>query len=433
MEWWLLLIIIVITLLTFMLIGIPIAFSLGGLSALLIVFFWGPKGYFLFASTAYGQINNFSLIAIPLFIFMAEVITATGLISAFFTAMRRWLNWLPGSLAISSVLGCTFFAAISGSSTANAAAFGVAALPEMIKHGYNKSLAAGCIASGGALGGLIPPSIFLIVYGVMTETSIGGLFMGGLIPGLMLSSFFIGYILIRSILDPHVAPKDSAVTWESRFRSLSKVWPVVGLIAFMLVAIYAGLATPTEVAGCGALLALIISAGYRRLNLANLKLSAVKTIELTVMIMWIIVAAHLFSYILTRLQLPQQLTAWAIGLGLSRWTMILMINFLLLLLGCVLDPLGILVVTLPLFLPIITDMGFDPLWFGVMFCINMEAALVTPPLGFNLYILKGAAPDILNLTDVISGVWPFVLLDAICIALVIVFPKIVLWLPLIMQ
>jgi len=416
----------------FMLAGIPIAFSLGGLSAILIIFLWGPKGYFLFASTAYGQVNNFSLIAIPLFIFMAEVVTFSGLVGDFFTAARKWLSWLPGSLAVASEVGCTFFAAISGSSTANAAAFGLAAVPEMLKYGYDKKLASGSIAAGGALGGLIPPSIFFIVYGVLSETSIGGLFMGGLMPGLVLSGLFISYIVIRSVLNPNLAPRESGVNWSSRLHSLSRVWPVVGLIFFMLMTIYTGIATPTEVAGCGSFLAILIAIGYRKLEWTNLRDSFLRTVQVTVMIMWILVAAHLFGYVLTRLQLPQQLTAWALGLGLSKWTTIICINVLLLILGCILDPLGILVLTLPLFLPIIKDMGFDPLWFGVMFCINMEAALITPPLGFNLYILKGVAPNDLSLSDVIMGSLPFVVLDMVCVTIIILFPEVVLWLPSLM-
>ena len=433
MEWGMVLSLIIGALLLSMLAGIPIAFSLGGLAAILIIFLVGPKGYFLFASTAFGEINNFSLIAIPLFIFMAEVITFSGLVGEFFAAARQWLSWLPASLAVASELGCTFFAALTGSSTANAAAFGVATVPEMLKYGYDKRLAAGAIVAGGALGGLIPPSIFLIVYGVMSETSIGGLFIGGLLPGLILSGLFISYIIIRAVINPAVAPKKAGgVTWESRFASLLRVWPVVALIFFMLVSIYTGIATPTEVAGCGAFFAILIALGYRKLSWDNLRASFLRTVQVTVMIMWILVAAHLFGYVLARLQLPQQLTAWTLQMGFSNWTMIILINILLLLLGCIIDPLGILVLTLPLFLPIIKNMGFDPLWFGVMFCINMEAALITPPLGFNLYILKGTVPEVLSLADVIIGAAPFVVLDCVCLAIVIIFPEIILWLPSLM-
>jgi len=429
MPWQLMLVLIFGALLFMIFLGIPIAFSLGALSLALSVILLGPKSFFLFATTAFGQLDNFSLAAIPLFILMAEVILHSGVSKNAFDMLSKWLNKVPGGLAISSQVSCTLFAAVCGASTATTATIGTIAVPEMLERGYDKHLATGSIAAGGALGALIPPSIYMILYGTLVEQSIGKLFIGGIIPGLMLSSMFILYIMIRCHFDKSLAPQLQGITWTDRWRSLNKIWPIVFLAFFMIFAIYFGIATPTEIAGIGCLFAFLIGFAYRRLNWKNVKAAFLSTCRTTCFIAWILVAASVFGYMLSYLQLPQKLSDWLVALSIPPIGVIIGINIILIFLGCIMDPAGILLVTTPIFAPIVISLGFDPIWFGVVFVVNTELAQITPPLGLNLYIMKGIAPPTITLNDILIGAVPFMFIDLIGLALVIIFPKIILWLP----
>ena len=429
MEWWALLSLIFAALLVLIMIGIPVAFSLGILSLALVLIFLGPNQLIVFSTTAFGQIDNFALVAIPLFIFMAEVILHSGVSTDAFDMLSKWTSRLPGGLAVAAQLTCTLFASVCGASTATAAAVGSIAVPEMMNRGYDKRLTCGSIAAGGALGALIPPSIYMIIYGTLVEESIGQLFMGGVIPGLMLSGMFIAFIIVRCAFRPDLAPLAQDVTWADRWRSLYKVWAILFLAAAMLAAIYFGIATPSEIAGVGCFLALAIGFAYRRLTWAALKGAFLSTCRITCFIGWILVAATVFGYILSFLQLPQQLSEWLVAQSASPYLVILGINVLLIFLGCIMDPAGILLVTIPILVPVIKALGFDPVWFGVMFVVNMELAQITPPLGLNLFIIKSIAPPEVTLKDILIGAWPFMILDLIGLALVIIFPQIILWLP----
>ncbi|MCU0531908.1 MAG: TRAP transporter large permease subunit [Syntrophales bacterium] len=429
MEWWALLSLIFAALLVLIMIGIPVAFALGILSLALVLIFLGPNQLIVFSTTAFGQIDNFALVAIPLFIFMAEVILHSGVSTDAFDMLSKWTSRLPGGLAVAAQLTCTLFASVCGASTATAAAVGSIAVPEMMSRGYDKRLTCGSIAAGGALGALIPPSIYMIIYGTLVEESIGQLFMGGVIPGLMLSGMFIALIVIRCAFRPGLAPLAQEVTWADRWRSLYKVWAILFLAAAMLAAIYFGIATPSEIAGVGCFLALAIGFAYRRLTWTALKGAFLSTCRITCFIGWILVAATVFGYILSFLQLPQQLSEWLVAQSASPYLVILGINILLIFLGCIMDPAGILLVTIPILVPVIKALGFDPVWFGVMFVVNMELAQITPPLGLNLFIIKSIAPPEVTLKDILIGAWPFMVLDLVGLALVIIFPQIILWLP----
>ena len=429
MEWWALLSLIFAALLVLIMIGIPVAFSLGILSLALVLIFLGPNQLIVFSTTAFGQIDNFALVAIPLFIFMAEVILHSGVSTDAFDMLSKWTSRLPGGLAVAAQLTCTLFASVCGASTATAAAVGSIAVPEMMSRGYDKRLTCGSIAAGGALGALIPPSIYMIIYGTLVEESIGQLFMGGVLPGLMLSGMFIAFIIVRCTLRPGLAPLAQDVTWADRWRSLYKVWAILFLAAAMLAAIYFGIATPSEIAGVGCFLALAIGFAYRRLSWAALKGAFLSTCRITCFIGWILVAATVFGYILSFLQLPQQLSEWLVAQSASPYLVILGINVLLIFLGCIMDPAGILLVTIPILVPVIKALGFDPVWFGVMFVVNMELAQITPPLGLNLFIIKSISPPEVTLKDILIGAGPFMILDLIGLALVIIFPQIILWLP----
>jgi tripartite ATP-independent transporter DctM subunit len=429
MEWWHLLIIILTCLLLLIFIGVPIAFSLGALSLTLVLVMLGPNQLIIFATTAFGQMNNFALAAIPLFIFMAEIILHSGVSSDAFDMLSKWTGRVPGGLAVASQLTCTMFASVSGASTATAAAVGRIAVPEMLKRNYDKKLTCGSIAAGGALGALIPPSIYMIIYGTLVEESIGQLFMGGVVPGLMLSGMFIAYIIVRCYFRPELAPRLEGITWRQRWKSLYKVWAILFLALTMIVSIYLGIATPAEIAGVGCFFAILIGFAYRKLTWQALKGAFLNTCRITCFIGWVLVAASLFGFVLSYLQLPQQLAQWLVDLAASPYLVILGINIILIFLGCIMDPAGILLVTIPIFVPIIKALGFDPIWFGVMFVVNTELSQITPPLGLNLYIIKGIAPSGVSLKDILVGAMPFMVLDALGLALVIIFPQIILWLP----
>lgn len=428
MEWWIL-VAIFVGLLAFMFLGVPIAISLGFMAWLLILIFWGPKALYIFATTAYGKTNSFILTAVPLFLIMADFITHSGMSEDAYKMLRRWIGHIPGGLAVASELGCTLFASVNGGSTTTTAIMGKIAVPEMLNSGYDKRLATGSIAAGGALGVLIPPSVLMILYGVMTETSVGHLFMGGIIPGLILSAMFIGYILIYCMMKPSKGPPVTGVSWQERWQSLWRILPVLLLGMFMFIAIYTGICTPTEVAGVGAFVALLIGLCYRRYTWTSLRNALLGTARTTSFILWILVGAVAFGSILSYLQIPQSLCQWVQGLEVSPYVILIGINTMLILLGCMMDPAGIIMLTAPILAPLIDALGFNPLWFGVMFVVNMELAEITPPLGLNLYVMKGIAPSEVELNDILSGAIPFMVLDVIGLILIIAFPQLVTWLP----
>ncbi|MGD8563118.1 MAG: TRAP transporter large permease, partial [Desulfarculaceae bacterium] len=409
--------------------GVPIAYSLGFLSVVMGLTLLGPKVLYLFGSLTYGKVNSFSLVAVPLFIFMAELILVSGAAKDAFEALDKWLSALPAGLAIASQIACTLFAAVCGASTATTAVIGGMAVPEMVNRGYNKRLATGSIAAGGALGVLIPPSILLIIYGIVAETSIGQLFIAGIVPGVMLTLLRIVYFLGRVAINPAMAPREKNVTWEQRFRSLWKILPLLLLAIFMFAALYTGMATPTEVAGVGCAASVVIILGYRKLTWSCLRAAFERTARTTCFIIWILVAASAFGYVLSFLQVPQKLVSWSMDLQVSPYVILVAINLLLVVLGCIMDPAAIIMVTCPILVPLVAALGFDLIWFGVMFVVNMELAEITPPLGLNLYVMKAVAPPGVTLNDIIIGSVPFMILDIIGLIMVIVFPAIVLWLP----
>lgn len=433
MSWVLFAVIIVVLLLSLMITGMPIAFALG-VSALVTLFIgWGPEGLQIFGLVAYDQLAHFTLVAIPLFIFMAELLMASGISEGVYAALYRWTNRLPGGLAIASEVICAMFAAVMGSSTANTATVATVALPEMKKRGYSTRLAAGALTSGGALGILIPPSIPMIIYGVIAEESIGRLFIGGIFPGILLVSLFILYIVIRVKLNPGLAPSEIGVTWRERFTYSYRLFPLVALMTLLFYSIYTGMATPCEVAAVGALVGFIYVVFGKRFRLLwdAMNTAFKNTIRTTCMIGWIMIGATAFSYILNRVGVPQALASLILTLDVSPYVIIALMNIIILGMGCVLDPVGIILITVPLFLPIVTGLGFNGVWWGVILTINLEMAVITPPFGFNLFVLKAVMPE-LSMGDIIRGSMPFVALQGLGLTLAIAFPQIILWLPLTM-
>lgn len=428
MEWWIAGVVFFGALVLLLLIGVPIAFSLGLLSIAGMLVLW-PNGLGLVGSTAYSVGSNYLLITVPLFILMASLLSASGMTESFFDAAQKWLGRVPGSLAVVSQVLSAVFAAAIGTSTGNAAAVGKVCIPEMLKKGYDKRLALGSIAAGGAQGILIPPSIAFIFYGLLSDTSVARLFMAGVVPGIMLTAMFIVYIVIRCYRNPALAPPIPAVNWRERLVSLKGTLGLVILIVVVLGSIYAGIATPTEAAGAGALGALALLVwGRRRKSGKAVASGMVEASRITAMVFMLLIGGMLFSRFLAYLGVQQGLIQMVTGLGISRWLIIAFIVFLGAFAGCFIDPGSIQIIFVPILAPIVQALGFDLIWFGVIFTIVLETANITPPLGYNLFVLKGIIPEI-NMNDLMVGMIPFLCIFFLGIVLICLFPQIALWLP----
>jgi C4-dicarboxylate transporter DctM subunit len=421
-------IILVLALILLLGLGTPIAFCLGFLGMTGILCFLDISTLYQIAEIAADVSTSLFLLTAPLFILMAEVVSFSGLGDDIYSAAHNWLSWLPGGLAISSIATCTGFAAISGSSPATAATVGLVSIPEMLKRGYNRELAVGSIAVGGTLGILIPPSITMIIYGIITEVSIGKLFIAGIIPGIIMALILSLSIAVAVKIKPGLAPRVQGVSWKERFSSIKRVWAFIILAMSILGTIYTGIATPTESAAIGATLAMAIALIHRRLTINALRGALLRTVSVTAMIMFLIIGGNVLAFLLCTLTIPQYVTEVITSLHASKWTIMLIINFVLLGMGCLLDPMAIMVISLPIIFPIVTDLGFDPVWFGIVITINIEMGMITPPVGLNLFILKGTVPSI-TMRDIVGGSLFFLILLILGLALIMIFPSLATWLP----
>lgn len=421
-------IIFILLLIVFLSLGTPIAFCLGFLGIAGIASFLDMGVLYQIAEIAADTGTNLFLLTLPLFILMAEVVSFSGLGDDIYTAAQDWLSWLPGGLAISSIATCTGFAAISGSSPATAATVGLVSIPEMTKRGYNRYLAVGSIAAGGTLGILIPPSITMIIYGIITEVSIGKLFIAGIVPGIILALILCAGVGVAVKLRPTLAPRIEGVSWKKRFSSLKKVWAFIFLAISILGSIYAGIATPTESAAIGATLAIFIALIYRRLTITALHNALLQTVGVTAMIMFLVLGGNVMAFLLSTMTIPQYVTETVMALNASKWMVMIIINLILLIMGCLLDPMAIMVISLPIIFPIVSSLGFDPVWFGIVVTINVEMGMITPPVGLNLFILKGSVPGI-SMKDIVGGSLPFLILLLLGLILIMIFPPLATWLP----
>lgn len=410
-------------------IGTPIFASLGVASILGIALHSGLSGLNVIPSILHRGLASYSLICIPLFILMGEVMARTSIGGRLYNLFYLWLNRVPGSLAIASVGSSAVFGAMSGVSVAGAATIGRFAIPEMLKRNYSPSLAGGSVAAAGSLALLIPPSIGFVLYGEMANQSIGKLFTAAIFPGLLLTVLMMLYVYVLIKVQPQKAPQENkTVLWRARFRALIDVWAALLIIFLVLGTIYMGIATPTEASGVGALGAFIVAASYKELNVKMVIEIFRSTIVTTGMILLILVAALLFGYIMTRLMIPQMLITWVSELNQPTWLVLLMVLLFLLVIGMFLDIVSIILIATPILLPVVKVLGFDPIWFGVIMIITCEMAVITPPVGLNLYVIKGIAPQI-SLNDIIKGALPFVFVEALAILVLVLFPQIALWLP----
>ena len=422
-------------LILFLALGLPLAFVLGGVGVVGSYLLWGDRGLYLITTQAYASMGKFTLLAIPLFIFMAMILERAGVADDLYTLMHRWMGPLPGGLAIGTVIICTIFAAMSGISGAATVSMGIIALPAMLSRGYDKTIAMGCISGGGALGILIPPSVPMILYATLTGVSIGGLFAGGIMPGLLLAALFILYIGVRCHFQPNLGPPlpvEDRVSWREKFISLRAVLLPIMIIIMVLGSIYAGVCTATEASALGCVGAIISAVVYRKLNWTLIKESCFRTAALTALIIWILIGAYGFTAVYTGTGAHVLMEHIMMSIPGGRWAILITMQIIFFILGCILDPVGIIMICTPVFVPVITALGFDPLWFGVLFIMNMEMGYLTPPFGFNLFYMKAIAPKGITMTDIYRSIVPFVILQGIGLIIVIIFPEIALWLPKLM-
>lgn len=420
------------SLLLFVLIGTPLVFVLGGVSVLFLYFEMGSVGFYLLSSKMWETMSNATLMAIPLFVFMATMLEKSGVAGDLYDMMHKWWGGVRGGLAIGTVMICVIFAAMSGISGAAVVTMGTIALPKMLERGYDKKLALGAINAGGGWGILIPPSILMVLYSLLTEVSAGRLFAAGIGPGLLLFVLVSIYILVRCLIQPQMGPslpKEQRADWGEKFRSLRSVILPILIVVSVLGAIFGGFATPTEAAAIGVFGSLVATAVNGKFTRSVLWDSAISTLRLTTMIMWILFAAHAFSTAYTALgaqTLIEHLMSFIPG---GKWGSLAFMLGVLFILGMVLDPVGIMLITLPVFLPVVQSYGFDPIWFGILFIIMMEVGYMTPPFGFNLFYLRGVAPPEVTMGDIYNSVIPYVLVTLLGVLLIILIPDIALYLP----
>lgn len=434
-------IIMLVVFVSLILLGHPLAFILGSLAVIFGATFWGSLDILnMFCRTTSNLMVSIAYVCTPLFIFMGAVLQRSGAAEMVFDALYIVLGRLKAGLAISTVVICTLFAAATGIIGASITVMGLLSLPAMLKHHYDKSLAAGTIMAAGCLGTIIPPSIILIIYGAEAQISIAKLFAGGFGPGLVLSGLYITYIVVRCILNPELGPpipleEASKYTARHKLRMTGlSVVPTLALILVVLGSIFLGWATPTEAAGLGAFGAILISAAYRRLNWGMIRDSCYQCMKITAMVMWIILGAKMFTSIFIGLGGGQLISNMVLGLGLSRWLVLSFILFLILIMGMFIDCYGILLLGIPLFCPIVYSLGFDPLWFGLMFAIMIQASYLSPPFAYAVFYLKGVSPPEAGVTTALlyRAVLPFIGLQIIGVVICAVFPAIITWLPSLM-
>ena len=410
--------------------GVPIAFVLAGVGVLFTFILWGPVGMVMITTHLYSAGLNAILIAVPLFIFMANILEKSDIADDLYKAMHLWFSRIPGGLASGTVIICAIFASMAGISGVATITMGLIAIPSMLKRDYSKNIAVGTVAAGGALGILIPPSIIAVIYGSITETSVGSLFTAGVIPGLGMALIFIVYITVKAILDPASAPAEKEnFTLKEKFVSLKGVILPLILILSVLGTIYGGVATVSEAAAFGAFGALICCAIKKNLSWKIIDSCLSRTFTMTVMVIWITFGAHCFTSVYSIGGASAFVLNLVQGWDISPIIMVWLMMAIWLILGCVLDPMGMLLITIPIFAPIIKSFDFNMVWFGILFIIMCEMAYITPPFGFNLFYMRSVVPRSISMTDIYRSIFPFVLLQFICLILIIYFPQIALWLP----
>lgn len=412
--------------------GLPIAIVMGSLAIAFTLFLWGPESLVILQYSTLQVMRNFIFVAIPLFIFMGLVLQRSGLTDQLFHNIHAWAGGIRGALGMGTIGICALIAAMVGIASTATVSMGIIAVPAMLKRGYDKRIAVGLVMAGGALGFLIPPSIIMILYSVVARVPVGKLFAGGVFPGLLLATIYIVYIGLRCYFQPHMGPAiplEERATWKERVVSLKALVLPIILVFLVLGLIFFGLTSPTEASAVGAFGAVVCAAINRKLNWSLVMEAGLTTFKITGMVAWITVAALMVSHVYTALGAAELVKNMFMGLEVNRWLILIIMQMSFFILGMILDDLAILFICMPIYVPIIVSLSFDPIWFAVLYIVNLQMAYITPPYGLNLFFMKGVAPPEVTLSDIYLSVIPFVGLQALGLVIIMIFPQIVLFLP----
>jgi C4-dicarboxylate transporter DctM subunit len=382
----------------------------------------------LIGQTSMRTVTDYTFGVIPMFMLMGAFVTVSGVSNELFRAANSFLGHLRGGLGVATVVACGGFAAICGSSVATAATFAGVAYPEMRRYGYPKSFSTGVIAAGGTLGAMLPPSTVLAVYAIITQQDIGKLFMAGVIPGLLAVTMYVITIAVLVRLKPDLLPAGAQTSWKERFQGLKDVWAPLALFAFVICGLYGGLFTPTEAGGMGAGGAFLLGLARGKLSRAQIREALLQATRTSAAVFTVLIGALLFGYFLTVTQTPQHLTALLAGLGLGKYGVLALIMVMYLVLGCLMDAMAMIILTVPIIFPVVTGLGFDPIWFGIIIVMTVELGLIHPPVGMNVFVIKSVVKDV-SFSTIFKGVIPFVITDLIRLLILIAFPIIALYLP----
>jgi tripartite ATP-independent transporter DctM subunit len=408
-------------------IGMNVPFAITVPSLVYIFLQGGFKGFKALGLVSWGSMNSFVLTAIPLFILMAEIMLRSGLTTRVYQGLAQLVSRIPGGLLQTNIVGCAIFASISGSSITTAASIGGVALPQLQRLKYDPRLSAGSLAAGGTLGILIPPSLAMIIYSSFTETSVARLFMAGVVPGLLLTGMFMAYIFVHALIRPEIAPRMPVPTLPQFLKALIDVVPFVLLIMFVLGTIYAGLATPTEAAALGCIAVIVLCKMFGSMTWKIFNDSLQNTVIVVGNILFIVLAAYLFSYAISYAGIGESITQWVISLKLNKFEFFVAVFILYTILGCLVESVGMIVITVPLLFPLLPQFGIDPVWFGIILVVFVELGQISPPIGINLYVVQAMWSG--KLSDVVLGTIPFHLIMLVLLIMLVAWPEIALWLP----
>ena len=421
---------VILSLALFLILGVPVAFSLGLSSLVGIIYVGGFGASLAISDIIWGTTSEFILVAIPLFVLMSEIINTSGVGKDLFRSVDKWLGRLPGGIAMSAIVAGAIFGAVSGTAVGVAAVIGGVAIPEMLKRNYSPEVSSGTIAASSGLGMIIPPSLPLIMYGVVTETSIAELFSKAIIPGIVITGMFCAYVMIVAMMgklkpakntNTHFYEKEEDISF---LKSITLAGPIILLIIGVIGSIYNGIATPTEAAAIGVIGSVIIAAYKGRLTTKNLLKALSKSTKTSCMLLAILASAMVFSYALSNAQVPQKVAEFVISADLSAWTFFIIVMIMLFFMGMLLDAISLVIIAVPIVFPTIIMFGFDPVWFGIVIMVNMCFAVITPPVGLCLYVVRDCVPG-LKLKQVIRGTMPFIGLYVVAIIVLSLFPRIV--------
>ncbi|MFO1273477.1 MAG: TRAP transporter permease [Rubrivivax sp.] len=418
-----------VVLFVLMLLRVPVGMAMGlvGVSGYALIAGGGPA-LKLIGQTSMRTVTDYTFGVIPMFMLMGAFVSVSGVSRELFRAANAMIGHLRGGLGMATVLACGGFAAICGSSVATAATFSTVAYPEMRRYGYPQSFSAGVIAAGGTLGAMLPPSTVLAVYAVITQQDIGKLFMAGVLPGLLAMSMYVLTIGVIVAVAPKLLPRGEARPWSERLRAMKDVWPSLVLFVFVIGGLYGGFFTPTEAGGVGAGGAFLLGVLRRKLDRAGIRQALLQATRTAAAVFTVLIGALLFGYFLTITQTPQKLTAFLTGLGIGRYGVLALIMVMYLILGCLMDAMAMIILTVPIIFPVVTQLGFDPIWFGVIIVMTVELGLIHPPVGMNVFVIKSVVQEV-SFTTIFKGVLPFVATDILRLVILIAFPAIALWLP----